>query len=91
MHMNKATTISEKSDCSSNLSLQFELIGENTNTIRSLDWERSRFDIEFGLRNGTTYNSFIIEGEKTALIDTSHEKFRDTWLKLLNKKVYQNS
>ena len=39
--------------------------------IRSLDWNRSRFDIEFGLRNGTTYNSFIIKGEKLAIIDLS--------------------
>ncbi len=69
------------------LSLQCEKIAENTTTIRSLDWERSRFDIEFGLRNGTTYNSFIIKGEKTALIDTSHEKFRDIWFNLLIEQV----
>ncbi len=69
------------------LSLQCENIGANTTTIRSLDWERSRFDIEFGLHNGTTYNSFIIKGEKTAVIDTSHEKFSDTWIKLLVKQV----
>lgn len=69
------------------LSLQCEIIAPNTTTIRSLDWKRSRFDIEFGLRNGTTYNSFIIEGEKKALIDTSHEKFRDSWLKLFKEQV----
>ena len=51
------------------LSLQCESIAKNTITIRSLDWERSRFDIEFGLKNGTTYNSFIIKGEKNALIE----------------------
>ena len=33
------------------LSLQCEVIAEDTVTIRSLDWDRSRFDIEFGLRN----------------------------------------
>ena len=36
------------------LSLQCEPIAADTTTIRSLDWDRSRFDIEFGLRNGTT-------------------------------------
>ena len=36
------------------LSLQCEPIGPDTTTIRSLDWDRSRFDIEFGMRNGTT-------------------------------------
>ena len=40
----------------SNLTLQNESIASDTSTIRSLDWKRSRFDIEFGLRNGTTYN-----------------------------------
>ena len=62
------------------LSLQSEGIGADTSTIRSLDWDRSRFDIEFGLRNGTTYNAFLVRGERTALIDTSHAKFRDSWI-----------
>ena len=69
------------------LSLQCEVIAEDTVTIRSLDWDRSRFDIEFGLRNGTTYNSFLVRGERTALIDTSHAKFRDTWIPLLKAQI----
>jgi hypothetical protein len=44
------------------LSLQCESIAADTTTIRSLDWDRSRFDIEFGLRNGTTYNAFLVRG-----------------------------
>ncbi|MDB9457430.1 FprA family A-type flavoprotein, partial [Dolichospermum circinale CS-545/17] len=58
-------------------------ISENTTAIRSLDWDRDRFDIEFGLQNGTTYNSFIIRGEKIALVDTSHEKFRQLYFDTL--------
>jgi flavorubredoxin/flavin reductase (DIM6/NTAB) family NADH-FMN oxidoreductase RutF len=58
-------------------------IASDTTTIRSLDWDRDRFDIEFGLQNGTTYNSFLIRGEKTALVDTSHEKFRQLYLDTL--------
>jgi flavorubredoxin/flavin reductase (DIM6/NTAB) family NADH-FMN oxidoreductase RutF len=69
------------------LSLQCEAIGPDTTTIRSLDWDRSRFDIEFGLRNGTTYNSFLVRGERTALIDTSHLKFEGTWLPLLQEQI----
>jgi flavorubredoxin/flavin reductase (DIM6/NTAB) family NADH-FMN oxidoreductase RutF len=69
------------------LSLQCEAIGPDTTTIRSLDWDRSRFDIEFGLRNGTTYNSFLVRGERTALIDSSHLKFESTWLPLLQGQV----
>ncbi|WP_320675791.1 diflavin flavoprotein [Prochlorococcus sp. MIT 1300] len=65
------------------LSLQYAALATDTHTIRSLDWERNRFDIEFGLRNGTTYNSFIVQGAKTALIDTSHKKFESAWLSLL--------
>ena len=69
------------------LSLQCEAIGADTTTIRSLDWDRSRFDIEFGLRNGTTYNSFLVRGERTALIDTSHLKFEGSWLPLLQEQI----
>ena len=65
------------------LTIQTVEIAPNTTTIRSLDWDRDRFDIEFGLQNGTTYNSFIIRGEKTALVDTSHGKFRQMYLDTL--------
>jgi flavorubredoxin/flavin reductase (DIM6/NTAB) family NADH-FMN oxidoreductase RutF len=58
-------------------------IATDTTAIRSLDWDRDRFDIEFGLQNGTTYNSFLIRGEKIALVDTSHEKFRQLYLDTL--------
>ena len=61
------------------LTTQTVEIAEDTTTIRCLDWDRDRFDIEFGLQNGTTYNSFIIRGEKTALVDTSHAKFRQLY------------
>ncbi|MDB9526480.1 FprA family A-type flavoprotein, partial [Oscillatoria sp. CS-180] len=62
-------------------------IAADTTAIRSLDWDRDRFDIEFGLQNGTTYNSFIIRGEKTALVDTSHAKFRDQYLQSLKEEI----
>lgn len=62
-------------------------IAPDTTAIRCLDWDRDRFDIEFGLKNGTTYNSFIIRGEKTALVDTSHEKFRQQYLDTLTGEI----
>lgn len=77
----------DSSAVTTRLSLQCEPIAPDSTAIRSLDWERSRFDIEFGLRNGTTYNAFLVRGERTALIDTSHAKFRDTWLPLLKKQI----
>ncbi len=71
----------------SKLTLQTLEIAEHTTTIRSLDWDRDRFDIEFELQNGTTYNSFLIQGEKTALVDTSHEKFRHLYLEKLTQLI----
>lgn len=62
-------------------------IAPDTTAIRCLDWDRDRFDIEFGLKNGTTYNSFIIRGEKTALVDTSHEKFRQQYMDTLTGEI----
>lgn len=69
------------------LSLQTLAIADETTTIRSLDWDRDRFDIEFGLQNGTTYNSYLIFGDKTALVDTSHGKFREIYLAELQKQI----
>lgn len=62
-------------------------IGDDTTVMRSLDWDRDRFDIEFGLQNGTTYNSYLVRGDKVALIDTSHEKFRELYLSLLQGEI----
>jgi flavorubredoxin/flavin reductase (DIM6/NTAB) family NADH-FMN oxidoreductase RutF len=82
-----ATQINPATSAAPRLSLQCEEIAADTTAIRSLDWDRSRFDIEFGLRNGTTYNAFLVRGERTALIDTSHLKFADTWLPLLRGQI----
>lgn len=69
------------------LSIQTVEIAPNTTAIRSLDWDRDRFDIEFGLQNGTTYNSYLIRGDQTILIDTSHQKFRQLYLDTLKSLV----
>jgi flavorubredoxin/flavin reductase (DIM6/NTAB) family NADH-FMN oxidoreductase RutF len=69
------------------LTMQQADVAPDTVTLRSLDWDRDRFDIEFGLQNGTTYNSFIIRGDKTALVDTSHEKFRRLYLDALKGAI----
>lgn len=69
------------------LTLQVENIAPDITAVRSLDWDRDRFDIEFELQNGTTYNSFIIRGDKTALIDTSHRKFHDLYLDCIEQQI----
>jgi flavorubredoxin len=49
------------------LTIQTEDIAPDITTIRSLDWDRDRFDIEFGLQNGTTYNSYYPTGRENSL------------------------
>jgi flavorubredoxin/flavin reductase (DIM6/NTAB) family NADH-FMN oxidoreductase RutF len=71
----------------SRLTTQAIEIGAETIALRCLDWDRDRFDIEFGLNNGTTYNSFLIRGEKTALVDTSHRKFEKLYLEELTRLI----
>jgi flavorubredoxin/flavin reductase (DIM6/NTAB) family NADH-FMN oxidoreductase RutF len=69
------------------LTIQTVEIAPETTAIRSLDWDRDRFDIEFGLQNGTTYNSYLIQADKIALVDTSHVKFRQLYLDTLKGLV----
>jgi flavorubredoxin/flavin reductase (DIM6/NTAB) family NADH-FMN oxidoreductase RutF len=78
---------SQTNQKSSRLTIAHSEIAPDTTAIRSLDWDRDRFDIEFALQNGTTYNSFLIRGEKVALIDTSHEKFRDLYFQKLTSLI----
>jgi len=87
MVLTQSTAPNNKTEQTPRLSLQYEKIAHDTHTLRSLDWDRSRFDIEFGLRNGTTYNSFLIRGKKTALLDTSHLKFKKIWFEKLKKEI----
>ena len=77
------TGLTQPVPTSRRLTIQTTEIAAGTVAIRSLDWDRERFDIEFSLENGTTYNSFIIQAEKTALIDTSHNKFQSLYLDIL--------
>ena len=87
MVLTQSTASDNKTDNIPRLSLQYEKVAHDTHTLRSLDWDRSRFDIEFGLRNGTTYNSFLIRGKKTALLDTSHLKFKKLWFEKLKQEI----
>ena len=68
---------------SGRLTVETVEIAPQTTAIRCLDWDRERFDVEFDLQNGTTYNSFLIEGEKIALVDTSHRKFEELYMSII--------
>ena len=82
-HLGPVTMWNEK-----RLQLAVADVAQDTITIRALDWDRDRFDIEFGLQEGTTYNAYLVFGaEKTSLIDASHEKFRDQFMPQLAKEL----
>ena len=54
------TSNSKLAQINNKLTVQSQNFAYDSCAIRSLDWDRSRFDIEFGLRNGTTYNLSLI-------------------------------
>ena len=49
--------------------------------VGAIDWDRRLFDALIPLPNGTSYNSYLIQGsEKTALIDAVDESMVDVLL-----------
>ncbi len=61
-------------------------IGTDTRVLRSRSWARLRFEIEYALAKGTTANSYLIEGDKTALIDPPGETFTQIYLEALKER-----
>ena len=51
-------------------------VTEHIYWIGSNDWKTERFENLFPLPNGVTYNSYFIDDEKTAIIDTVDESIR---------------
>ena len=62
-------------------------ITEDTIVMRSRTWDRLKFEIEYGLKKGTTANSFLIKAEKTVLIDPPGESFTDIFLAALKARI----
>ncbi|WP_036485397.1 diflavin flavoprotein [Myxosarcina sp. GI1] len=62
-------------------------IAADTRVLRSRTWERLKFEIEYALRKGTTANSYIIEGDKVALIDIPGESFTEIFLAALKERL----
>ncbi len=55
-------------------------IKENVHWIGALHPDLRIFDIIMYCKNGTTYNSYLVKGEKTAIIDTVKDKFAAGYL-----------
>jgi flavorubredoxin/flavin reductase (DIM6/NTAB) family NADH-FMN oxidoreductase RutF len=61
-------------------------IGTDTTVLRSRSWSRLRFEIEYALAKGTTANSYLIQGDKIALIDPPGETFTEIYLAALQQR-----
>jgi len=62
-------------------------IATDTTVLRSRSWTRLKFEIEYALQRGTTANSYLIQAEKTALIDPPGETFTEIYLQALQQRL----
>jgi flavorubredoxin len=62
-------------------------IKDNIYWVGALDPEMRIFDLIFKTDHGTTYNSYLIKDEKTALIDTVKEPFTTEFLSRLKSQI----
>ncbi|UKP00811.1 diflavin flavoprotein [Nostoc sp. UHCC 0870] len=67
--------------------IQVMPIGTDTIIVRSRSWTRLRFEIEYALAKGTTANSYVIQGDKVALIDPPGETFTQIYLEALQQRI----
>ena len=62
-------------------------VAADTRVWRSRTWDRLKFEIEYALQKGTTANSYLIEGDKIALIDPPGESFSQIFLDALSARI----
>jgi NADH oxidase (H2O-forming) len=55
-------------------------VTDSVSWIGIRDWDIRTFDIVMTTEYGTTYNSYFIDAEKKAIIETAKEKFSDEYL-----------
>ena len=67
--------------------VQIYTIAADTTVLRSRSWNRLRFEIEYALERGTTANSYLIQGDKTALLDPPGESFTEIFLNSLERHI----
>jgi flavorubredoxin/flavin reductase (DIM6/NTAB) family NADH-FMN oxidoreductase RutF len=65
--------------------VQIAEIGNDTTILRSRTWDRLKFEIEYARQRGTTANSYLIRGDRTALIDPPGESFTQIYLQQLQQ------
>lgn len=67
--------------------VQVAEIGEGTTVLRSRTWDRLKFEVEYGRQKGTTANAYLIQAEKTALLDPPGESFTEIFLAELQQRT----
>ncbi|WP_066382637.1 MULTISPECIES: diflavin flavoprotein [unclassified Anabaena] len=67
--------------------VQVAEIGQDTLVLRSRTWERLKFEVEYSRQRGTTANSYLIQGDKIALIDPPGESFTKIYLEELAQRL----
>ena len=55
--------------------VQIAEIGMNTEVLRSRTWDRLKFEVEYSRQKGTTSNSYLIQADKVALIESTRTIF----------------
>ncbi|MDY6899363.1 MAG: diflavin flavoprotein [Cyanobacteriota bacterium] len=63
--------------------MQIAPIATDTKLIKARSWTRLRFEIEYALAKGSTSNCYLIEGDKTAIIDPPPETFTHIYIEAL--------
>ncbi|WOD38735.1 diflavin flavoprotein [Nodosilinea sp. E11] len=67
--------------------VQLYAMAAGTTVLRCRSWNRLRFEIEYALERGTTANSYLIQGDRTALIDPPGESFNEVFLAALERHI----
>ena len=68
-----------------------KLIKNNVSWVGKVDWELRKFHgDDYSTHKGSTYNSYLVEEEKTVLIDTVWMPFADEFVENLQKEIDLN-
>lgn len=62
-------------------------LGPQTQVLRSRTWEPLKFEVEYSRRRGTTANSYLLRGDKIAIIDPPGESFTAIYIEALTQQI----
>jgi flavorubredoxin/flavin reductase (DIM6/NTAB) family NADH-FMN oxidoreductase RutF len=68
--------------------VQVAQVGAETLVLRSRTWDRLKFEIEYAQQKGTTANSYLIQADRSAVIDPPGGSFTEAYLIELAQQVY---